>query len=70
MAFPERYCSGNAKPFEKFLAWARPVPHTLRNPLNHWTHLELKRYLGIDKLLDENSAGSGYGQLRDVFGIV
>ena len=53
---PEGYCTGNAKPYEKFLAWARTVPHTLRNPLYHWTHLELKRYFGIDKLLDENSA--------------
>ena len=53
---PERYCTGSAKPYEKFLAWARTVPHTLRNPLYHWTHLELKRYFGIDKLLDENSA--------------
>lgn len=53
---PERYCTGNAKPYEKFLAWARTVPHTLRNPLYHWTHLELKRYFGIDGLLDENSA--------------
>ena len=43
-------------PFEKFLAWAATVPHTLRNPLYHWTHLELKRYFGIDELLDERSA--------------
>ena len=41
---------------EKFLAWARTVPATLRNPLYHWTHLELKRYFGIDELLDANSA--------------
>src|SRR3954447_11290279 len=53
---PERYCTGNAKPYEKFLAWARTVPHTLRNPLYHWTHLELKRYFGIEELLDESSA--------------
>jgi glucuronate isomerase len=53
---PERYCTGNANPYEKFLAWSRTVPHTLRNPLYHWTHLELKRYFGIDKLLDENTA--------------
>ncbi len=53
---PERYCTGNAKPYEKFLAWARTVPHTLRNPLYHWTHLELKRYFNIDSLLDENTA--------------
>ncbi len=53
---PEPYCTGNADPYEKFLAWARTVPHTLRNPLYHWTHLELKRYFDIDELLDENTA--------------
>jgi len=52
----ERYCTGNATPFEKFKAWAATVPHTLRNPLYHWTHLELKRYFGIDQLLDESTA--------------
>jgi glucuronate isomerase len=52
----ERYCTGDAKPEEKFHAWARTVPQTLRNPLYHWTHLELKRYFGIDELLDEKSA--------------
>jgi glucuronate isomerase len=53
---PERYCTGNAEPFEKFLAWATTVPQALRNPLYHWTHLELKRYFGIDELLDQKSA--------------
>jgi glucuronate isomerase len=52
----ERYCTGDAPPREKFQAWARTVPQTLRNPLYHWTHLELKRYFGIDELLDESSA--------------
>jgi glucuronate isomerase len=52
----ERYCTGDADPYDKFLAWARTVPHTLRNPLYHWTHLEQKRYFGIDELLDENTA--------------
>lgn len=54
----ERYCTGDATPYEKFEAWARTVPHTLRNPLFHWTHLELKRYFGIDELLDETTARS------------
>jgi glucuronate isomerase len=54
----ERLCTGDAAPYEKFLAWARTVPHTLRNPLYHWTHLELKRCFGIDELLDEKSAPS------------
>src|SRR5208337_3206575 len=53
----EHYCTGDASPYEKFLAWARTVPFTVRNPLYHWTHLELKRYFGIDELLDESSAG-------------
>ena len=52
----ERYCTGDADPFDKFMAWARTVPQTLRNPLYHWTHLEQKRYFGIDQLLDEKSA--------------
>jgi glucuronate isomerase len=52
----ERFCTGDAAPYEKFLAWARTVPYTLRNPLYHWTHLELRRYFGIEKLLDESSA--------------
>src|SRR5436190_2133554 len=53
---PERYCTGEASSREKFLAWARTVPNTLRNPLYHWTHLELVRYFGIDQLLDESTA--------------
>ena len=52
----ERYCTGDATPYEKFLAWAKTVPYTLRNPLYHWTHLELKRYFGIDDLLSERTA--------------
>ena len=54
----ERYITGNVSPYEKFLAWARTVPYTLRNPLYHWTHLELQRYFGITELLDEKSAPS------------
>lgn len=52
----ERYITGDAEPFEKFMAWAKTVPHTLRNPLHHWTHLELQRYFGIDALLNEDTA--------------
>lgn len=48
--------TGDADPYAKFLAWARTVPHTLRNPLYHWTALELKRYFGIDDPLNEVSA--------------
>ncbi|MGH7594978.1 MAG: glucuronate isomerase [bacterium] len=53
----ERYCTGNASDWEKFLAWAETVPKTLRNPLYHWTHMELKRPFGIsDKLLNKDTA--------------
>jgi glucuronate isomerase len=55
---PEYFCTGLASPKEKFLAWARTVPHTLRNPLYHWTHLELKRHFDIDGLLSEETAES------------
>jgi glucuronate isomerase len=53
---PERLCTGDAPPHEKFMAWAATVPRTLRNPLYHWSHLELARYFGIGELLDERSA--------------
>ncbi len=52
----ERFCTGDAEPIEKFRAYARTVPYTLGNPLYHWTHLELKRYFGIDTLLNEDTA--------------
>src|SRR6202167_4625502 len=52
----EKFITGDASPYEKFFAWAKTVPQTLRNPLFHWTHLELKRYFGINELLDESTA--------------
>jgi glucuronate isomerase len=52
----EEFCTGKASPFEKFRAWAATVPNTLRNPLYHWTHLELKRCFGIEELLNEKTA--------------
>lgn len=55
----ERFCTGGASDWEKFQAWARTVPMTLRNPLYHWTHLELKRPLGVsDRLLNPETAKS------------
>jgi glucuronate isomerase len=53
----ERFCTGDATPREKFDAWCATVPHTLRNPLYHWAHLELKRYFGIDALIGPATAG-------------
>ena len=57
----ERYCTGDATDWEKFQKWADTVQYTLRNPLYHWTHLELKRYFGIsDKLLAPATAKEIY----------
>jgi glucuronate isomerase len=52
----ERFITGNATPYEKFQAYAATVPNTLRNPLYHWSHLELKRYFDIDDLLSPATA--------------
>ena len=54
---PEEYITGKEKSaWEKFQKWAETVPYTMRNPLYHWTHLELKRVFGIDKLLSPKTA--------------
>jgi len=60
LGIEERYITGNATDEEKFHKWAETVPYSLRNPLYHWTHLELSRYFGIDELLDPNSATAIY----------
>jgi glucuronate isomerase len=52
----EKYCTGDASDYEKFEKWAQTVPQTLRNPLYHWTHMELRRPFGINKLLNPASA--------------
>lgn len=55
----ERFITGDATPWEKFQKWAETVPQTLRNPLYHWTHLELRRPFGItDRLLGPDTARS------------
>jgi glucuronate isomerase len=57
---PERLITGDASDWEKFEAWARTVPETLGNPLYHWTHMELKRPFGIDRLLGPDTARQIY----------
>jgi glucuronate isomerase len=56
----EEYCTGNASDYEKFEKWASTIPFTMRNPLYHWTHLELKRYFNINKILNANTAKEIY----------
>lgn len=57
---PEAYITGNRSPREKFRKWAETVPFTMRNPLYHWTHLELKRVFGIDCILNADTADEIY----------
>lgn len=53
---PEELITGQADPKEKFMAWARTMPKTVRNPLHHWAHLELKRYFDCDLVLSPDTA--------------
>jgi glucuronate isomerase len=56
----DTFITGTKSDWDKFLKWAETVPYTLRNPLYHWTHLELQRYFGIDRILNEASAKEIY----------
>ncbi len=56
----EKYCTGNASDVEKFLKYAETVPYTMRNPLYHWTHMELKNPFGITEVLNPDSAKGIY----------
>ncbi len=58
----ESYITGNKSDYEKFEKWAETVPYTLRNPLYHWTHLELQRYFGIKEILNPKSAKKIYNK--------
>ncbi|MEY3619984.1 MAG: hypothetical protein RLZZ391_350 [Bacteroidota bacterium] len=58
----ESYCTGNKTDEEKFMKWAETVPYTMRNPLYHWTHLELQRYFGVKEILNPSSAKGIYEQ--------
>ncbi|RAJ11048.1 glucuronate isomerase [Chitinophaga skermanii] len=58
----EKYITGNATDAEKFAAWAATVPYTMRNPLYHWTAMELKNPFGITASLNENTAAEIYAQ--------
>jgi len=62
---PEKYITGDVSPEVKFKKWAETVPYTLRNPLYHWTHMELKYPFGIDQLLNAESAQGIYDSCTD-----
>ena len=62
----ERYCTGKeTSDWEKFEKWAETVPYTFRNPLYHWTHLELKTAFGIDKILNPKTAREIYEECNE-----
>jgi glucuronate isomerase len=62
----ERFCTGtDTTDWEKFEKWAETVPYTFRNPLYHWTHLELKTAFGINKLLNPQTAREIYDECND-----
>jgi glucuronate isomerase len=64
---PERLITGAASEWEKFEAWAKTVPYTLRNPLYHWTHLELRFPFGVTgKLLNEKTAREIYDHCNEL----
>ncbi len=56
----ESYCTGDKSDYQKFEKWAATVPYTLRNPLYHWTHLELQRYFDVHEILYANTAKNIY----------
>lgn len=58
----ESFCTGAQSDRDKFQAWAETVPYTLRNPLYHWTHLELRRYFGIHDILNGDTAEKIYNE--------
>ena len=60
LGIDEKYITGNASDQDKFKKWGSAVPYTMRNPLYHWSHLELKRYFDIDSPINEKTAVSIY----------
>lgn len=62
LGIEEKYITGNSTDEEKFEKWAETIPYTMRNPLYHWTHLELLRYFGITDILSPENAKKIYQQ--------
>ena len=63
---PEKYCTGDADDYEKFSKWAETVPYTMRNPLYHWTHMELKKPFGITKILKPETSREIYNATTEM----
>ncbi|MDE3251919.1 MAG: glucuronate isomerase [Bacteroidota bacterium] len=65
LGVPEKWITGDASDEEKFNAWAKVVPQTVRNPLFHWSHMELKSVFGIQEYLNADSAASIYANCNE-----
>ena len=65
----EKYITGDASDWEKFQKWAETVPYTMRNPLYHWTHMELKTAFGIDDILNPSSAKDIYDRCNELLAL-
>ena len=61
----EKYITGDASDWEKFQKWAETMPYCMRNPLYHWTHLELRTAFGINKLLNAATAREIYDECNE-----
>ena len=68
LGIDEKFITGKAPDQEKFDQWAYTVPYTVRNPLYHWSHLELKRYFEIDKLLSPQTAAGIFQECAEKLG--
>lgn len=62
----EKYITGDAEDFEKFKVWAETVPYTMRNPLYHWTHLELRRYFSVSETFSGKNAKSVFDKCNEL----
>lgn len=62
----EKFISGDAHDYDKFEKWSETVPYTVRNPLYHWTHMELKKPFGVNKLLGPDTSKSIYNHCSEL----
>jgi glucuronate isomerase len=62
----EKYITGDASDYDKFIAWAKVIPMTIGNPLYHWTHLELQRFFGIYEVLNEKTAPAIWERVNEL----
>ena len=67
MGFDENLITGNADPYDKFMAWAETMENLIGNPLYHWTHLELQRYFGITDVFSRKTAKKIYDEANEKF---